>query len=52
MWNAIKYIEGYGVSQIENYSTVSWNQLVNKQLVEREERSVLKERNYLFISYI
>ena len=45
-------MEGYGVSQIRNHSTISWNQLVNKQSVKREERSVLKEKNCLFASYV
>ena len=38
-------MEGYGVSQIESHSAISWNQSVSKQLVERKERSVLKEEN-------
>ena len=45
-------VEGYGVSQIGSHGTVSWNQSVNKQSVEREERSVFKERNCLFVGHV
>ena len=45
-------MEGYGVSQIGSHGAVSWNQSVNKQSVEREERSVLKERNCLSVGHV
>ena len=45
-------VEGYGVSQIGSHGTVSWNQSVNKQSVEREERNVLKERNCLSVGHV
>ena len=45
-------MEGYGLSQIGSQGAVSWNQLINKQLVEREKRSVLKERNCLSVGHV